>query len=121
MRNSIDPKENLCQRLIYVKNMTKDLSSNYSQKFLDTTKKSATDALNRASKKAIQKEAQTTLNLIRNKIVDKITKNTLKDQINLKAIKQIEKNSSTSRSTTTNINAIKKEHEWLCQWNMQRK
>ena len=48
-------RSNLCQRLwIFIplqENMGKRLSSKYGQKFLDTTKKSATDALKTAVKK----------------------------------------------------------------------
>ena len=45
----------------------------YRQKLLDTAKKSTTDTIKTASKKAIQKIAQATGVLIRNKIADKIT------------------------------------------------
>ena len=50
------------------------LSSKYSQKLLDHTKKSARDALKVASKRAIQKTAEATGDLIGNEIVDKIKK-----------------------------------------------
>ena len=53
--------------------MGKDLSSKYGQKLLDSTKKSTTDAIKTASNRAIQKTAETTGDLIGNKIVDKIT------------------------------------------------
>ena len=45
----------------------------YRQKLLDTAKKSTADTIKTASKKAIQKIAQATGVLIRNKIADKIT------------------------------------------------
>ena len=38
------------------KNISKDLSSKYRQKLIDHTKQSATDVLNTASKRAIQKQ-----------------------------------------------------------------
>ena len=57
-----------------VKNISKNLSGKYSQKFLDHTKQSATDALKTTSKKAIQKIAEATGDLIDNKIANKITK-----------------------------------------------
>ena len=53
--------------------MGKSLSNKYSQKLLDTAKKSTTDAIKTASKKAIQKTAEATSDLIGNKIADKIT------------------------------------------------
>ena len=39
----------------FAKNMGKNLSNNYSQKIIDTAKKSATDAIKAASQLAIQK------------------------------------------------------------------
>ena len=51
----------------------KSMSNKYSQKLVDTAKKSATDAIKTASKRAIQKTAEATGVLIRNKITDKIT------------------------------------------------
>ena len=49
------------------------MSNKYSQKLVDTAKKSATDAINTASKRAIQKTAEATGYLVDNKIADKIT------------------------------------------------
>ena len=58
----------------------KNISNEYGQKFVDTAKKSATDAIKTASKRAIQKTAEPTGDLIGNKIADKITaKPSLKD------------------------------------------
>ena len=53
--------------------VAKNMSNKYSQKVVDTAKKSATDAIETASKRAIQKTAEATGDLIGNKIVDKIT------------------------------------------------
>ena len=53
--------------------MGKNLSNKYSQKLLDTSKKSTTDAIKTTSKRAIQKTAEATGDLIGNKIADKIT------------------------------------------------
>ena len=50
------------------------MSSRYSQKLVDRTKKSATDAIKTASKQAIQKTDQATRDLVGNKIADKITR-----------------------------------------------
>ena len=54
----------------------KNLSSKYTQKLLDHAKRFATDALKTAWKRAIQKKQKqlATGDLIRNKIVDRITK-----------------------------------------------
>ena len=53
--------------------MGKDLSSKYGLKLLDGAKKSTTDAIKIASKRAIQKTAEPTGDLIGKKIADKIT------------------------------------------------
>ena len=53
--------------------MGKSLSNKYSQKILDSAKKSTTDAIKTASKRAIQKTAEATGDLSGNKIDDKIT------------------------------------------------
>ena len=55
------------------KNIGKNLSNKYSQKIIDTAKKSATDAIKTASQRAIQKTAETTDGLVGNKTADKIT------------------------------------------------
>ena len=59
--------------LTFAKNMGKNLSNNQGQKFLDSTKKSTTDAIKTTSKRAIQKTAEAKGDLIGNKIADKIT------------------------------------------------
>ena len=51
----------------------KILSNKYGQKVIDTAKKSTTYAIKTASKRAIQKTAEATGDLIVNKIADKIT------------------------------------------------
>ena len=53
--------------------MSKHLSNKYSQKLLNNAKKFTTDAIKTASKRAIQKTAEASGDLIGNKIVDKIT------------------------------------------------
>ena len=53
--------------------VAKNMSDKYSQKLVDTAKKSATDAIKPASKRAIQKTAEATGDLIGNKIAYKIT------------------------------------------------
>ena len=49
------------------------MSNKYSQKLLDSAKKSTTDPIKTDSKRAIQKTAEVTSHLIGNKIADKIT------------------------------------------------
>ena len=51
----------------------KSLSNKYGQKLLDSTKKSASEDIKTASKRAIQKTAEATGDLIGNKIADKTT------------------------------------------------
>ena len=71
MRYSIEPRDRIYVKgygfLSFAKNMgrhankvTKSLSNKYSQKVLDSTKKSTTDAIKTASKRAIQKTAEAT-------------------------------------------------------------
>ena len=52
---------------------TRDMSIKYGQNLFDSAKKSTTDAIKTASKRAIQKTAEASVDLIGNKIVDKIT------------------------------------------------
>ena len=51
----------------------RSMSNKYGKKLVDTAKKSATDAIITASKRAIQKTAEATGDLVGNKIADKIT------------------------------------------------
>ena len=84
MRYSIEPRERRHVKgygfLSYARNIgthaskvAKNMSNKYSQKLVDTAKKSATDAIKSASKRAIQKTAEATGDLVGNKIADKIT------------------------------------------------
>ena len=58
-----------------VKNISKSLNSEYSQKLLDHAKQSATDAFKTSSKRVIKKTAEVTRDEITgNEITDKITK-----------------------------------------------
>ena len=84
MHYSIEPRD-----IIYVKDygfssfaeniganatkVAKSMSNKYSPKLLDSTKKYTTDAIKTVSKRAIQKTAEATDNLIGNEIADKIT------------------------------------------------
>ena len=77
LKYSIEPRDRIYVKcygfLSFAKNMGKSLSNKYGQKRLDCAKKSTTDAIKTASKRAIQKTAEATGDLIGNKIADKIT------------------------------------------------
>ena len=72
MRYSIEPRDWIYVKgygfLFFAKNMGKSVSIKYSQKLLDSAKKSTTDTIKTASKRAIQKTAKATGDLIGNKI-----------------------------------------------------
>ena len=75
MRYSTEPRDRIYVKwhgfLSLAKNMGKNLST-YGQKLLDSAKKSTADAIKTASKRAIQKRAEATGDLIGNEIADKI-------------------------------------------------
>ena len=75
MRYSIEPRNRIFVKrywfFSFAENMGKNLSNKYGQKLLDSAKKSTTDAIKTASKRAIQKTAEATGDLIDNKIADK--------------------------------------------------
>ena len=77
MRHSIEPRDRIYITgygfLSFAKSMGKNLSNKYGQKRLDSAKRSTTDAIKAASKRAIQKTAEATCDLIGNKIADKVT------------------------------------------------
>ena len=62
MRYSTEPRDKIYVKgygfLSFAKNMGKSLSNQYGQKLRDSAKKSATDAMKTASKRAIQKTAE---------------------------------------------------------------
>ena len=86
MRYLIEPRDRIYVKgygfLFFAKNMGTHLRNKYSQKLLDTSEKSTTDAIKTASKRAIQKTAEATGDLIGNKIADKITSISKKTQNN---------------------------------------
>ena len=59
--------------LSFTKSMCKNLSNKYCHKLLDSVKKSTTAAIRAASKRLMQTTAESTGDLIDNKIADKIT------------------------------------------------
>ena len=77
------------------------MSSKYEQKLLHTIKNSTTNAFKTASKRAIQKPAEATRDLIGNKIAEKITKTALKNTCEgLKEFTQIPDATNISRKYT---------------------
>ena len=91
MRYSIEPRERRYVKgygfLSFARNIgthaakvAKSMSNKYSQKLVDSAKKSATDAIKTASKKAIQKTAEATRDLIGNRTADKIISASKKSQ-----------------------------------------
>ena len=74
MRYSIEPRDVKGYGFLsFAKNMGQSLSNKYSQKLFHSAKKSTIDAIKTTSKRAIQKTAEATGDLIDNKIADKIT------------------------------------------------
>ena len=76
-RYLIEPRDRIYVKrygfLLFGKNIGKSLSNKYGQKLLDSAKKSTTDGIKTASKRAIQKTVEATSDLIGYKIADKIT------------------------------------------------
>ena len=94
MQYSIETKDRIYVEcfgfLPFVKNFGKDLSNKYSQKLLDSAKKSEADAIKADSKRSVQKTAEATGDLISNKIAHTITKVSKASQNNLEAIENQE-------------------------------
>ena len=76
MRYSIEPKDRLYVKgygfLSFTKNMGKSLSNKYGQKILDSAKKSTTEAIKTASKRAINKTTEATGDLIGKNLLIKL-------------------------------------------------
>ena len=70
MRYSIEPRDRICVKgngfLSFAKNIGQNVSNKYGHKLLDSAKTSTTDAIKTASKRAIQKTAEATGDLIGN-------------------------------------------------------
>ena len=77
MRYSTEPRDRIYVKgygfLSFTKNVGKSLSKKYGQKLLDSAKKSTTDGIKTALKTVILKTAEATVDLVGNKIADKIT------------------------------------------------
>ena len=92
MRYSIEPRDRIYVKQYgffpFLKIIGKNLSNKYGQKLIDSAKKSTIDAIKTASKRAIQKTAPATGDLIGNKIADKITSVSEKSPKELQMTKQ---------------------------------
>ena len=73
MRYLIEPRDRIYVKGYGFLSFAESLSNKCSQKLLDSAKKSTMAAIKTASKRAIQKTAEATGDLIHNKIADKIT------------------------------------------------
>ena len=73
MRYSIEPRDRVYVKVYGFMSVATSMSNKYGKKLVDTAKKSATDAIKTASKRAIQKNAEATGDLVDNKTADKIT------------------------------------------------
>ena len=110
MRCSIEPRDRIHVKgygfLSFAKNMRKSLSNKYDQKLFDRAKTSTTDAIKTESKRAIQKTAEATGDLIGNKIADKIT-SVLKKK---KPTKELHNNDETKEEEDVEITTHKKRY-----------
>ena len=73
MRYSTEPRDRVYAKGYGFMSFARSMSNKYGKKFVDTAKKSATDAIKTASKRVIQKTAEATGDLVGNKVADKIT------------------------------------------------
>ena len=94
MRYLIEPRNRVYVKGYGLLSLAKNLINKYSQKLVDTAKKSATDALKTASKREIQKTAEATGDLIGNNIADKITGSATK-----KPVKNLDNNNHNDNET----------------------
>ena len=96
----------MCKR-IWIFGMGKTLSNKYGQKLLDSAKKSATDSIKTASKRAIQKIAEATGDLISNKIPDKIT------SVSKESLKELQNNETEADVPKKDTYLQKKDNQLL--------
>ena len=73
MRYSLEPKNRIYVKGYGFMSFARSMSNKYGKKLVDTAKKSATDAVTTTSKRATQKTAEATGDLVGNKTTDKIT------------------------------------------------
>ena len=82
MRYSIEPRERRYVEGYGFLSFARNLNNKYGQKLNDSAKKSATDPFKIASKRAIQKAAEATRDLLGNTIANKITSIKKKQRVN---------------------------------------
>ena len=93
MRYSIKPRDGKGYGFLsFARNIGKNISNRYGQKLVDSAIKSgatkvATNAIKTASKRAIQKAAEATRDLIGNKFADNITSKNLKNYLQKNCLK----------------------------------
>ena len=73
MRYSIETRDRVYMKGYGFTSFARSMSNKYAKKLVDTAKKSATDSIKTASKRAIQRNAEATGDLVGNIIADKIT------------------------------------------------
>ena len=73
MRYSLEPRDRVYVKGYGFMSFARSMSNKYGKKLVDTAKKSATDAIKTASKRAMQKTTEATGDLVGKKIADKIT------------------------------------------------
>ena len=73
MRYSTKPRDKVYVIGYGFMSFARSMSNKYGNKLVDTAKKSPTDSIKTASKRAIQKTAKATGDLVGKKIADKIT------------------------------------------------
>ena len=86
MRYSLEPRDRVYVKGYEFISFSKSMSNKYGKKLVDSAKKSATDAIKTTSKRAIQKTAEATGDLVGNKIADKITSVSKKSTKKLRTI-----------------------------------
>ena len=94
MRYSNEPRDRIYVKGYGFLSFAKNIGNKYGKKLFDTAKKSTTDVIKTASKRAIQKTAEATGDLIGNKIADKIT------SISKKSVKELPINDEDMEITT---------------------
>ena len=93
--------------MCFAKNIGKKLANKYGQERFDDAKKSTTDAIKTASKRAVQKTAEATGDLIGNKIADKIT------SVSKKSPKELQNNETEADIPKKDIYFQKKDNKLL--------
>ena len=73
MRYSLEPRDRIYVKGYGFMSFARSMGNKYGKKLVDAAKKSTTDAIKTASKRAIQKNAEAAGGLIGNKIANKIT------------------------------------------------